>query len=199
MRRFRALLLWSFAAAPVAVAGACAPLLDFDALTSGGGSKTDGSALDAASDTTSLTDAGSDSPGDGSSTADAIEEYSANPCGNVPSVYDGVYCGKSNENGFCCGAPNTLYSCVDGSVSRTTQCSPDCITDPMGVPDTCDECSTKHDGKWCGSEFFGYDPLLKNVVFTCQAGVEVDMPTPTACTGAQPNCKPNDGGATCVP
>jgi len=213
MRRLRALLLSSLAAAPAVLVAACAPALDFDSLTSGRGSKADasgdgtvdapeddGSPLDAPSDSSSPMDAGSDSPGDALSSADAvdaIDEYAADPCAKVPSPDNGVYCGKSNENNFCCGVPNTLYSCVDGGVSAERACFPDCITDPAGYPDTCDECSTRPDGKWCGSEFSGFDPLLANVVFTCQGGVDIDVPTPTACSGAQPNCKPNDGGATC--
>jgi hypothetical protein len=214
MRRLRALLLSSLAAAPAVLVAACAPALDFNGLT-GGEPKTDasgdgtvdapedeGSAVDAAADSPSPVDAAIDSPRDAPSSADAvdaIEEYAADPCAKVPSLDNGVYCGKSVENNFCCGLPNTLYTCVDGGVSARMACTPDCVTDPMGYPDTCDECSLKPDGKWCGSEFIGYDPLLKNVVFTCQGGVDIDVPTPTACSGAQPNCKPNDGGATCMP
>ena len=196
-------LLSGLVAAWALLAAACAPALDFDSLTSGSkGDAAEDRTADAPGDDGSRLDAGSDSPGDSLSSADAadtIEEFSANPCANVSTTYNGAYCGKSTENGFCCGAPGTLYTCVGGSISAMKTCSPDCIIDPAGYPDTCDECSTKHDGTWCGSEFSGYDPLLKNVVFTCQSGVDVDTPTPTACSGAQPNCKPNDGGATCTP
>jgi hypothetical protein len=209
MLRLRALLLSGLVAASLPLAVACAPALDFDGLT--GGSKTDAAGdgtvdaqedgkppTDAASDSFSP-DAGSDSPGDAPSSADAvdaIEEYSANPCANVPSADNGAYCGKSTQNRFCCGMPNTLYKCVNGGVAATQVCSPDCILESMGLPDTCDECNSKHDGVWCGSEFAGYSSLLANVVFTCQAGVYVSS---TPCTGAQPVCQPNDGGATCIP
>jgi hypothetical protein len=173
-------LLSGLVTAAAMLAAACAPALDFDALTRGG----------------SKNDAGSDSPGDGPSSADAIEEYSTNPCANVPSADNGAYCGKSTQNKFCCGMPNTLYKCLDGSVAATQVCSPNCILETAGLPDTCDECSSKQDGVWCGSEFAGYSSLLANVVFTCQSGVYVSS---TPCTGAQPVCQPNDGGASCVP
>jgi hypothetical protein len=191
-------LLSGLATATAVLTAACAPALDFDSLTRGG-SKTDASGdsspLDATNDSPAPVDAGSDSPGDGSP-VDAIEEYSANPCANVPSADNGAYCGKSMQNKFCCGMPNTLYKCVDGSVAATQVCSPDCILETAGLPDTCDECNSKQDGAWCGSEFAGYSSLLANVVFTCQTGVYVSS---TPCTGAQPVCQPNDGGASCVP
>jgi hypothetical protein len=204
MLRLRAPLLSSLAAASAMLATACAPALDFDSLTSGRGPKTDASAdgtVDAPEDSSSPLDAVSESmdAGSDSSSTDAPEEYAANPCANVASMYDGLYCGKSMDNGFRNGAPNTLYTCADGGVSTTKACSPDCIVDSPGYPDTCDECSTKPDGKWCGSEFTGFSSLLANVIFTCQSGVDIDMPTPTACSGAQPKCQPNDGGATCTP
>jgi hypothetical protein len=177
MLRLRAPLVSHLLAAAVLLLTACAPALDFDALTSGNGSK-------------------GDAAGDASST-DACDEISANPCTRVKPADDGLYCGKSTDNGFGCGAPNKLYTCVDGGVSSTMVCSLDCIVDMTGFPDACDECNTKHDGAWCGSEFVNYSSLLANVVFNCQSGVDVGQPVP--CAGAQSKCQPNDGGATCVP
>jgi hypothetical protein len=192
MLRLRAPLVSHLVAAGVPLLTACAPALDFDALTSGNGSKGD-----AAGDSSSPADAGSDSPGDASSSTDACEETAADPCTRVKPADDGLYCGKSTDNSFGCGAPNTLYTCVDGGVSSAMVCSLACIVDMTGFPDTCDECNTKHDGTWCGSEFVNYSSLLANVVFDCQSGVDVGQPVP--CAGAQSKCQPNDGGATCVP
>lgn len=212
-RAARRLLL----ALPFVAPAACAPLIDFDALTAGGGAD---AAADASHDAT--TDAPTEATADGATGGDADASTqpdagdsaaaldagdaandaldaapldAGNPCSNVPSSGNGFYCGSSQENGFAGGATNTLYQCADGSTASTNPCAVDCVTAPPNYSDTCDQCSTKHDGTWCGSEFPGYVPDLANVKFTCTAGKNNGTPIP--CLAPTPKCHPADGGATC--
>jgi hypothetical protein len=186
----RSLLAASLLALPVA----CAPLIDFDALTNGEGGAdagTDGS-RDSGTVTSDASDAST--PSDAND-GDATDVDAGNPCANVTAANDGYYCGTSHESGFAGGAPNTLYQCSSGVTTSVTPCVVDCITDPPGYSDTCDQCNTKSDGTWCGSEFPGYVSNLANVKFTCAAGQ--NNGAPIACTGATPKCHPMDGGAFC--
>ncbi|HEY8040884.1 MAG TPA: hypothetical protein VIF15_13860 [Polyangiaceae bacterium] len=171
-----------------ATLAACAPLLDFDALT-GGGSSADAGGEDGG-------DAGPDTGGEGGGDAGQAGD-AGDPCTGVPAIDNGFYCGGSTENGFAGGSADALYACEDGGVANVTPCPSGCVVAPPGYPDTCDECASKHDGAWCGREFFGFQAILANVVFQCAGGK--NAAAPVACGGATPTCQPRDGGATCVP
>jgi hypothetical protein len=193
---------------PFVAPAACAPLIDFDALTSGNGADAGGEAShDATADAPAET-GGDGAPSDdadaaaqadvvdaGGDVLDAAPFDAGDPCLKVPSVDNGYYCGTSLMNGFSGGVPNDLYLCVDGSAASTTPCAVDCVTAPLDYPDTCDQCATKPDGTWCGSEFPGYLPALANVKFTCTGGK--NNGTPIACVNPTPACHPADGGAAC--
>jgi len=60
-----------------------------------------------------------------------------NPCANVSAAQSGVYCGKSNQNGFAGGSPNTLYDCENGWVASTKTCANGCFIAPSGQADGC--------------------------------------------------------------
>jgi hypothetical protein len=59
------------------------------------------------------------------------------PCSNVPSSGNGVYCGASNQDGFRGGASNTLYDCQNGQTRSTQACSGKCVVAPAGQSDHC--------------------------------------------------------------
>jgi hypothetical protein len=59
------------------------------------------------------------------------------PCANVSSANDGIYCGKSNENGFGGGYANELYTCENGKTATTQVCPDTCYVAPPGKPDSC--------------------------------------------------------------
>lgn len=172
---------------------ACAPLIDFDGLTNGAhdAASPDGDAE--ALDASHVRDAATDSP----LPIDAAHGDAGNPCAAVKTTFNGIYCGKSTENGFTGGSPNILYTCQNGVLASTQTCSNGCFTAQSGFPDSCDECNLKRDGVWCGAEFPGYAALLKDVVFVCKSGTSQGQPT--ACAGATPHCRPADGGASCGP
>jgi hypothetical protein len=186
MLRLRTLLLSGLAAASLPLAAACAPALDFNGLT--GGSKTDAAGdgtvdaqedgnppTDAASESSSP-DAGTDSPGDASSSTDAvdaIEEYSANPCANVPAIDNGYYCGRTTQSGFSGGNPLYVYHCVSGMVTNVTSCGNGCFIAPNGYEDECDECNVNGDGPYCGSQF-GYTMPSDRLLIICASGHVAD-------------------------
>jgi hypothetical protein len=174
---------------------ACAPLIDWDALTDGGGADAsvpdasrDGTAPDAESD--GQEDAQEDGPEDGPP---------ANPCALVNCfMCNGYYCGRSNQNGFAGAAPNTLYECVDGSTVGTTTCETDCIMSTSTFPDFCDHCTGLPDGTYCGSALGysgGYNGAfnqLDKVIFSCEGGVFSGSETTCG-----KSCTQNGNSASC--
>ncbi|HEX8791560.1 MAG TPA: hypothetical protein VF765_11465 [Polyangiaceae bacterium] len=74
---------------------------------------------------------------DGTCSAVAPKVTSSNPCANVPAADNGVYCGKSSQNGFGGGSPNTLYDCENGWVASTKTCADGCAIAPAGQNDGC--------------------------------------------------------------
>ena len=194
MKRGRAILA-ALLTAPVA----CAPLIDFDALTAGDAgpdASMDGGNDAAEASVEASTESSVEAGADATDARDGGPD-SSDPCNAVSTTDNGYYCWTSRENGFAGGATNTLYDCVDGQAAMANLCTPDCIVSPATYPDTCDDCSTKPNGTWCGSEFPGYLPRLANVKFTCVSGQ--NNGTPVACGPPTPTCKPGDGGATCAP
>ncbi len=191
MARLRSLLAPALVAALVAPLIACAPALDFDALSSGkGGNDADARpSPDAAVD--SPIDAAGDSPGD--SSADAVEEYAADPCFDVTASGSGLYCGRSTQNGFSGGNPDILYTCSPGTVTATTMCPNGCFLAPVNYEDECDDCGGKADGLYCGSQF-GYMTPSNRLLIPCASGHVNEgslMPCATSCL--------LDGGAHCGP
>ncbi|HTQ47877.1 MAG TPA: hypothetical protein VMI75_34205 [Polyangiaceae bacterium] len=209
MLRLRTWLLSVLAAAAVPTGAACAPALDFDALTRGNGSKDAsddrtvdaqgdapddrGSALDADSDSASPTDAGIDAPADAPPSTDAAEEYAADPCANVDAANNGLYCGRSTQAGFSDGDPLYVYTCVNGMVSNVVSCPNGCFIAPAGYEDECDQCGGRPDGVYCGSQFSYLSPSDR-LLIVCSAGHVPDgglTPCSTSCV--------LDGGAHCGP
>jgi len=74
---------------------------------------------------------------DGTCDAVAPKLTSNNPCANVSAANSGVYCGKSNQNGFAGGSPTTLYDCENGWVATTKMCPGGCFLAPAGQADGC--------------------------------------------------------------
>lgn len=74
---------------------------------------------------------------DGTCDAVAPKLTSSNPCANVSAANDGVYCGKSSQNGFGGGSPTTLYDCQNGWVASTKTCADGCFIAPAGQDDGC--------------------------------------------------------------
>jgi len=60
-----------------------------------------------------------------------------NPCAKVSAANSGVYCGKSNQNGFAGGSSTTLYDCENGWVASTKTCPNGCFIAPTGQADGC--------------------------------------------------------------
>jgi hypothetical protein len=207
MLRLRTWLLSALAAAAVPLGAACAPALDFDALTRGDGSKdaSDDGTVDAPfdapvdrsspfdADSDSNMDSGLDSPGDSPSSTDAAEEYAADPCANVDAANNGLYCGRSTQSGFSDGDPLYVYTCVNGTVSNIVSCPNGCFIAPSGYQDECDQCGGRQDGVYCGSQF-SYPSPSDRLLIVCSAGHVPDggiTPCSTSCV--------LDGGAHCGP
>jgi len=74
---------------------------------------------------------------DGTCNAVAPKVTSNNPCANVSAANSGVYCGKSNQDGFAGGSPTTLYDCENGWVASTKTCANGCFIAPAGQADAC--------------------------------------------------------------
>jgi hypothetical protein len=110
-------------------------------------------------------------------TCDAIfPRSSGNPCKNVPSADNGLYCGSSTQFGFGGGAANTLYTCTNGGVTATQTCAAGCTIAAPGQPDHCatDPCagvSAANNGQYCGaSRQLGFAGGSTSVVYTCTNG-----------------------------
>ena len=73
---------------------------------------------------------------------------------------DGLYCGASLGVDA-----QTLYDCRAGVASPVARCERSCHSEPAGVADRCDACSSG-DGLYCGAAL-GADP---NVIYRCTAG-----------------------------
>lgn len=74
---------------------------------------------------------------DGTCDAVAPKVTPNNPCANVSAANSGVYCGRSNQNGFAGGSPGTLYDCENGWVASTKVCPDGCTIAPAGQNDGC--------------------------------------------------------------
>jgi hypothetical protein len=74
---------------------------------------------------------------DGTCNAITTSGRAPNPCANVPSSGNGLYCGRSTEDGFAGGDPDTLYDCRDGATVSTTACPNGCFIAPAGTADGC--------------------------------------------------------------
>jgi len=74
---------------------------------------------------------------DGTCSAIAPSVTPNNPCAKVSAANSGVYCGKSNQNGFAGGSPTTLYDCENGWVASTKTCPDGCFIAPAGKADGC--------------------------------------------------------------
>lgn len=61
----------------------------------------------------------------------------SNPCANVSSANNGVYCGSSSQNGFSGGSAGTLYDCENGWVASEKTCPDGCHIAPAGQNDSC--------------------------------------------------------------
>jgi lysozyme len=100
---------------------------------------------------------------------------SSDPCSTT--LYNGIYCGASTENGFGGGDPKTLYDCENGVTKSKTSCPNGCTVAPSGQNDYCnagpaDPCqNTQYGGLYCGASnqygFAGGDP---NTIYDCQNG-----------------------------
>jgi hypothetical protein len=193
-------MLSALGAATVALGAACAPALDFDALTRNNGSKdaSDDGTADAPDERSSSgdspsPDAGIDSPEDSPSATDAAEEYAADPCASVDAANNGLYCGRSTQSGFSDGDPLYVYTCVNGMVSNIVSCPNGCFIAPAGYEDECDQCGGRQDGVYCGSQFSYLSPSDR-LLIVCSAGHVPDggiTPCSTSCV--------LDGGAHCGP
>jgi hypothetical protein len=143
------------------LAGGCAPLLDYDALTSTPGRDAattgeiaPGDALspDASDGSTGMTsepprDAGSASEGgavpeasvafDGEAGVDSASNV--DPCSAVSSLFNGRFCGSDTQWSFDSSAadPNTLYTCTDGHTTSAVTCPDGCMVAPPTSDDSC--------------------------------------------------------------
>jgi hypothetical protein len=96
----------------------------------------------------------------------------AHPCVRVDGgkpYADGKYC-AGNGLGPYPGSPDDLITCKAG-VASAVPCDAGCIFFRLGIPDACNECTGRPNGKYCGSVFPGWDdPLLDKLLVTCQGG-----------------------------
>ena len=131
----------------MASAMACAPLVDYESLTDHHGEpgETDGSVH-------------ADGGGDAGS-KDAAAASDTSPC---QGQNNGFYCGNDGLDAYA-GDPSDLVWCYDSAIQTVEKCSNGCIVSPYRFPDTCDRCSIKGDGTWCGKEFPNYRVELKEV------------------------------------
>ena len=108
----------------------------------------------------------------------------AHPCMRVDGgkpVFDGVYC-AGNGLGPYPGSLDDLITCTSG-VASAVPCDAGCIFFRSGIPDACNECTGRANGKYCGSTFPNWnDPLLKKLLITCQSGrMGTYTECPTSC------------------
>jgi hypothetical protein len=124
------------------------------------------------------------------------EAECANPCRQREN---GWYCG--NDMLACLAPSNDLYRCMADAVADVTVCvnGAGCLYLPLGHPDTCDPCSGRADGRYCGHEFVGAVPQTPadqnaNYLFVCNGGRAqlASKPCPGLCATGAP------GNATCT-
>ena len=62
-----------------------------------------------------------------------------NPCANVPSVDNGIYCATTTQFGFDPSHADgtSIYTCTDGQASQVQPCANGCAQEAMGTPDQC--------------------------------------------------------------
>lgn len=162
-RRVRRTAAVAAALAACASAAACTLLVDFKDVPAGEDASV---AIDAA---LPPVDGGAD-------VADAapVNTADARPCvradGSVLS--NGWYC-AGNGTGYWPGSKDTLFRCEAG-VATASECDGGCVYFRTGVPDRCDPCPGRKNGKYCGPEI-GWDSgtrdeeLVKFLV-ECQNG-----------------------------
>jgi hypothetical protein len=106
-------------------------------------------------------------------------------CDDAPATTT-VSCDGLPNEAFCGqdlgGDPDTLYTCQDGDVSKTTVCTDGCTVSAPSVSDFCTsttapDCFALPDGDYCGTNGVDGDP---NTLYTC-LGDDVQS-NPTVCT-----------------
>ena len=72
-------------------------------------------------------------------TAEESPAVITTPCSAVPNQDDGLYCGRSPENGFnrSLANPNWVYDCENHAVASTIHCANGCFVAASGSPDGC--------------------------------------------------------------
>jgi len=103
-------------------------------------------------------------PGDaGADARDAtdIDLSDARPClrADGSALSNGWYC-AGNGTGYWPGAKDTLFRCTNGKYEATL-CDGGCVFFRTGVPDRCDPCPGRKDGKYCGPEV-GWDSAARD-------------------------------------
>ncbi len=116
----------------------------------------------------------------------------ARPCirvdGGKPYA-DGKYCAGNGLAPYP-GSPDDLITCKAG-VASAVPCDAGCIFFRLGIPDACNECSGRPNGKYCGSVFPGWnDALLDKLLVSCQGGrMSTYTECPTSCVVDGGVCK----------
>lgn len=169
---------------------ACAPLIDFDSLTD---HHADASDADAAGDGAASADGSS---GDATARDAGTSDTGVSDASACQDQNNGFYCANDGLDAYA-GDPTDLVWCFGNAIQTIEKCNNGCIASPFLYPDTCDKCTTKGNGAWCGKEFSTYRSELKEVVFFCDGGK--NGAPPQACGVASPTCHPKDGGASCGP
>ncbi|WP_394826641.1 hypothetical protein [Pendulispora albinea] len=115
----------------------------------------------------------------------------AQPCSVNRGRARGIYCACNGLANYQ-GSRDDLVICDgDGGIVEVTACSNGCAFYPAGIPDSCDPCAGRADGKWCATEF-GVD--AGRVLMSCQAGRQAPgsaFQCPARCTGAGPGAACN--------
>lgn len=128
---------------------ACTLLVQFEDVPAG---------LDASLPTPDATraDAGVDSSDSGE-----VDLSDARPClrADGSALSNGWYC-AGNGTGYWPGPKDTLFRCTGGKYEATL-CDGGCVFFRTGVPDRCDPCPGRKDGKYCGPEV-GWDSAARD-------------------------------------
>ena len=165
---------WHKAAAPrlavvaiaAALGSACTALVEFrDEPFTTGADATAPTSTATSSGTTPRPDGG---PRDGGTTVDATPPpVDASPCirPDGRALGSGVYCANNGTEPW--PNSNDLITCNKGT--HTYKPCKKCFKSGTGVPDVCDECAGRPDGKYCGDQM----PITDDVTveITCKGGV----------------------------
>jgi hypothetical protein len=156
------------AAAVLTLPAACAPLIDFDALTTAHDAGVD--AAEEAAQDGGVSEA--PAPGDAGPSDSTSTEA---PCAGK---LQGYYCG-SDLSGYAGSASDLVHCTTAGTVDGFDTCSQGCIVLTSGLPDTCDPCAGTGDGTWCGNQLqlsANVESYLQYVIFTCTNGKSSTTP-----------------------